>query len=79
MYLFWVAYEKEGRPRVRIIQGAGLVLARLKVSLAEPDPETEVSAYELEDRLAEHIPEDMIDRELSQREAEKLLALLAAA
>jgi hypothetical protein len=51
----------------------------MSTALAYPDEGTFVEGYSLEDKMATRVPEDMIGRELSQAEAQKLLTLFAAA
>jgi hypothetical protein len=79
VYLFWVAYQVNGRRCVRIERAASLILARMSTALAYPDEGTFVEGYSLEDKMATRVPADMVGRELSQAEAQKLLTLFAAA
>jgi hypothetical protein len=73
--LFWLVYQHGSKRRVVIRPAFSLVAALMRVNIAGQEGEF-IEGHMLDAKMAKKVPEDLIGRALSCREAVELLKTL---
>jgi hypothetical protein len=74
--MYWLTFETSGDVQVRIVQANHLLLARMKAGMAGQKGAFQ-EGHQLDAKTAGKIPEKMVGRSLSQKEATALLKQIA--
>jgi hypothetical protein len=74
MTLYWLCYRYKNQICVVIEPGASPIHARMRAALVGLDEGDFTEGHELDRKIANQIPKEMIGRRLSQDDAKRLLA-----
>jgi len=74
--VLWLVYRTSGGVRVLIQPAITLLYARLAVTMHDGEPGDFVEAHPLDQKLIKRTPKDMIGKQLTAAQAQRLLTKL---